>query len=186
MKFYDAMARLLEYPGPDCAERIADVCAHTTGEMQTRVQAFSSVLERMGISRLQEIYIETFEFRAETSPYIGHHLFGEEIRRNLFMAELSGRYRECGIAEAVEMPDHLSRVLSFLGATEVSEERVELIHICLVPALQKLLRALKPDNPYLLLLEAILLAFWQELTSVPQDRESAWASFYSSSSPTLR
>ena len=186
MKFYDAMARLFDYPGLDYPERIADVCAHTTGEMQARLQAFSGALERMGISRMQEIYIETFEFRAETSPYIGHHLFGEEIRRNLFMVQLCGRYRECGFAETVEMPDHLSRVLRFLGATDVSEERTELIHICLVPALQKLLRALKSDNPYLPLLEAVLLACRQELTSVPQDREIAWTSFYSSSSPTSR
>lgn len=186
MNFYDGMARLLGYPGPSCPEGIAQMCMRATSEVSSLLQGFSRAVEQMGISRLQEIYIETFDFRAETSPCIGHHLFGEEIRRNLFMAQLRGRYRDCGFAESIEMPDHLSQVLAFLAVTEVSEERIELIHVCLVPALLKLIRALQPDNPYLLLLQAILLACRQEFTSIPQDGEIAWTQFYSSFSPTSR
>ncbi len=186
MDFYNTMARLLDYPDTDCPEKIAHVCMETTGEMQSLLQTFSRTIKEMGIARLQEIYIETFECRADTSPYIGHHLFGEEIRRNLFMAQLRGRYRDCGLADNVEMPDHLSQVLGFLGASEAGEERTELIHICLVPALHKVVRALKPDNPYMPLLQVILLACGQEFTSIPQDGEIAWKQFYSSFSHTSR
>ena len=187
MKIYGKLANLFEYPEPGIIFDHLDECqALGSGEMQSLFQAFRGQLDQMGIPHLQELYVETFDFHAETSPYVGHHLFGEEIRRNLFMAQLRGRYRESGFADTTELPDHLTNVLRFLTAIGTGEEQTELIHRCLIPALRHMLRALKPDNPYTLLFEAILLAFRQEDTSVLADGEIEWKPFSSLSSPTSR
>ncbi|HEU5404006.1 MAG TPA: molecular chaperone TorD family protein [Terriglobales bacterium] len=182
---YAAVARLLDYPGPEVMED-GRCLALSSGEAHRLLQAFRTAAQDLGIARLQETYIETFDFHAETSPYIGHHLFGEEIRRSLFMAELRGRYRECGVVENSELPDHLASILRFLGAMPAGEERVELIHACLIPALRHMLAALKPDNPYSPLLQAIVLISQQEATAVTPDGEIAWISFCSWSFPTSR
>lgn len=183
---YAVIAHLLDYPGPDFTKNVARCRTSCPDEIHPLLQAFRGRVQDLGVARLQEIYIETFDFHAETSPYIGHHLFGEEIRRSLFMAELRGRYRECGVVENSEVPDHLANVLRFLGATQPGEERSELIHACLIPAIRHMLPALQPDNPYTPLLEAILLISQQETTSVTPDGEIAWIPFCSSSFPTSR
>ncbi len=179
---YAAMAQLLDYPGRDFLGSITRCRELDPGAY---LQAFLDQVEHMGIARLQEIYIDTFDFHAETSPYIGHHLFGEEIRRSLFMAELRGRYRECGVLEDSELPDHVASVLRFLGATQASEERSELIHACLIPAIRHMLHALQADNPYTSLLQAILLVSQQE-AAVTSGGEIAWIPSCSSSFPTSR
>ncbi len=181
-----AMAHLLDYPGPGFMDDIARSLTSASREVHPLLRAFRGWVQQLGLARLQEIYIETFDFHAATSPYIGHHLFGEEIRRSLFMAELRGRYRECGVIENSELPDHLANVLRFLGTIPAGEERSELIHACLIPALRHMLGALKPDNPYTPLLQAILLITQQETTAVTPDGENAWIPFCSSSFPTSR
>lgn len=183
---YAVIAHLLDYPGPDFTKNVARCLTSCPDEIHALLQAFRGWVQSLGVARLQEIYIETFDFHAETSPYIGHHLFGEEIRRSLFMAELRGRYRECGVVENSEVPDHLANVLRFLGATQAGEERSELIHACLIPAIRHMLHALQPDNPYTPLLEAILLIAQQEIKAVTPDGEIAWIPFCSSSFPTSR
>ncbi len=183
---YAVMAHLLDYPGPDFRDNIARCLTSGSGEVHPLLQAFRGRAQDLRVARLQEIYIETFDFHAATSPYIGHHLFGEEIRRSLFMAELRGRYRECGVIENSELPDHLANVLRFLGTIQAGEERSELIQACLIPALRHMLGALKPDNPYTPLLQTILLITQQETTAVTPDGENAWIPFCSSSFPTSR
>jgi nitrate reductase molybdenum cofactor assembly chaperone NarJ/NarW len=183
---YTVIAHLLDYPEANFVDNITRCLAWDSGEGRPILQAFRDRVQELGVVRLQEIYIETFDFHAETSLYIGHHLFGEEIRRSLFMAELRGRYRECGVVENPEVPDHLANVLRFLGATQAGEERSELIYACLVPAIRHMLQAMKAENPYTTLLQAILLICKQETTAVTPDGEIEWMPFCSSSSPTLR
>jgi len=183
---YTVMSHLLDYPGADFVDNIVRCLACGWGDARPILQAFRDRVQKLGVARLQEIYIETFDFHAETSPYIGHHLFGEEIRRSLFMADLRGRYRECGVVENSEVPDHLANVLRFLGATQAGEERSELIYACLVPAIRHVLQAMKTENPYTPLFQAILLICERETTAETPDREIAWMPFCSSSSPTLR
>ncbi|MFB3916152.1 MAG: nitrate reductase molybdenum cofactor assembly chaperone [Terriglobales bacterium] len=183
---YAAMAPLFDYPGPDYLDNIARCLTFSSGEIQSQLRAFRRQIEEIGIACLQEIYIETFDFHAESAAYIGYHLFGEDIRRSLFMAELRGRYRECGLLENSELPDHFANVLRFLGASDAGEERSELIHTCLIPALRHVLRAMKPNNPYTPLLQAILLTSQRESTSIVPAGKIAWTPFSSSSCPTSR
>lgn len=186
MTLYGAMARLFEYPQAELEESYARAMAASSGESHSRLQAFLDSFAPLGTARQQELYIDTFDVCAETSPYIGHHLFGEEIRRNQFMARLRGRYRESGLEDTIELPDHLSNVLCFLAIASAGEERSELTRHCLAPALEHMLRAFRPGNPYALLVQALLLAVQQEENIAVPERESTWPPCSSSSSPMSR
>lgn len=181
MNLYAALANLLEYPGADFLDKAGQALACSSGAIDARLQAFCSQAEQLGLTRLQELYIETFDLKAETSPYLGHHLFGEEIRRSLFMAQLRGRYRQLGIPDTTELPDYLANIFRFVAVLEAGQERAELVHDCLVPALERIVHALPPDNPYTSLIQAILLLSQQDNhSSIPRDGEIAWTSFSSS------
>lgn len=187
MSVFGSLAKLVEYPGPDFAECLEECIVLSTGEFHSSLCDVREQLRKIGLPALQELYIETFDFHSETSPYVGHHLFGEDIRRSLFMAELRGQYRQLAINDGAELPDHLGEVLRFIGAKEPDEETAELVQYCLVPAIAHMLRAAwRADNPYPGLLRAVLFAVKQEYRFDLPHEAIAWIPFSSSSFPTSR
>ena len=96
---------------------------------------------------LREIYTSTFDLAPSCSPYVGVHLFGDEnADRARLMVGLRLAYKRVGMSEGDEMPDHIANVLAF--ASRETEEREELMHLVLVPALKKMNEILAPtSNP---------------------------------------
>ncbi|MDE3155054.1 MAG: nitrate reductase molybdenum cofactor assembly chaperone [Acidobacteriota bacterium] len=181
------LADLLEYPGPDLPGRLdaglsdAPVRGSAAAAPLGR---FRDELAREGYVGFQEAYTRVFDFDPESAPYLGHHLFGEDMRRGAFMAHLKKRYAETGLSSGTEVPDHLSAVLRFAARLEPGEEADELVHDCLVPAAARLGRALEQKaSPYALVLQALLLALqpFDEPTSPREDATCRPSS--SSSSP---
>jgi nitrate reductase delta subunit len=187
MRIHGLLADLIDYPQPDLMRSLDQCMASSSGEINSLLGAFRAQVQEMGRARLEEHYIEIFDFHAEASPYVGHHLFGEDIRRSLFMAQLRERYRQTGLPDRTEVPDHLAEILRFLAAKDADGETVELIHRCLIPAVEHMLRGAKiTDNPYPLLVRAILLVLRQEDDASLQQDDIAWIPYSSSSSPTSR
>ena len=73
------------------------------------------------LGQLQEAYTNAFDLRPDCTPNLGYHLFGDDGRRGLFLAELKGRMEARGIPLGFELPDHISLLLRYLDAAE--EER---------------------------------------------------------------
>lgn len=187
MRIYGLLANLIDYPQPDLLLSLDQCMASSSREINSLLGAFRAQVQEMGMARLEELYIEIFDFHAEASLYVGHHLFGEDIRRSLFMAQLRERYRQTGLPDRTEVPDHLAEILRFLAAKDTDAETAELIHHCLIPAVEHMLRAAKTtDNPYPLLVQAILLVFRREDGANLQQDDIAWIPYSSSSSPTSR
>lgn len=164
MTFYAILAKLMEYPTDDYFVHLDQCAGGSIDQESCELAHFAEQARALGLRRLQETYIELFDLRAETSPYIGHHLFGEDIRRSLFMAKLREHYREAGIADSAELPDHLAEVLRYVSAVncELSGEHAELVERCVLPAVQHMLRAIESSNSaYKHLLCAILLELRQ-------------------------
>ena len=97
---------------------------------------------------LSTIYTSTFDLAPSCSPYVGVHLFGDEnADRARLMVGLRLAYKRIGMSEGDEMPDHIANVLAF--AARQPEERDDLMHMVLVPALRKMNEILAPtSNPY--------------------------------------
>jgi nitrate reductase assembly molybdenum cofactor insertion protein NarJ len=85
--------------------------------------------------------------------YVGHHLFGEDPRRNRFLSLLAEHYRARGFSQGTELPDYLPAMLRFASENASEAETEELIAECMIPALRKMVL---PEGLYALPLRAAL------------------------------
>ena len=102
---------------------------------------------------MQELYVQIFEFNPACTLEIGWHIFGENYERGEFLVRMREQLRRYGIAETTELPDHLVHLLFLMDRME-REQAAELAGQFLLPALEKILDALK-DNPYKTLIGSV-------------------------------
>ncbi len=156
-RLFGIFAPIFEYPTPDLT-RQARECASILRESLPSglMGSFASYSETHPLGRMQEVYTRTFDLQPSCFPYVGYQLFGESYKRGDFLARLKGRCIECGLELGTELPDHLSMVLRFLARVGDGEESRELVSLCLVPALDKMVGSLGSEkNPYLWALQAL-------------------------------
>jgi nitrate reductase delta subunit len=158
---WEALARAVEYPAPRlraAIEELAVNCAPAIPEAAAEFRSFGNELDRLGLAGFEELYTAAFDFEADSAPYVGYQLFGEDPRRSLFMAQLKQRYEEHGLSVGTELPDYLAAVLRLLAAAPEGEEAGELVADCLVPAVEKMRGGLEgKETPYRGLLRAASL-----------------------------
>ncbi|MGH9470472.1 MAG: nitrate reductase molybdenum cofactor assembly chaperone [Terriglobia bacterium] len=170
MDLASCFAALVDYPGPEISALVDEgvsALAPAHPEAASALREFQAEERSVGLGRLQEIYTATFDLRPDLTPNIGHHLFGEDGRRNLFMARLKGFLEERSIAVEPELPDHLSLVLRLLAAQGPGPESAVLVDECLVPAVSRMLQALEPANTYRGALQALLLWLKEPTAAAP-------------------
>ena len=144
MGVYSQFADLLDYP-------------RRRPSRDSNGAAFLAAIEGKSLEEIQELYINAFDFRPDCTPNLGYHLFGDDGRRGLFLAELKERMQNSGIPLGAELPDHISLVLRYIDAAE--DDRAAVIQDCLVPAVTRMAEALDSSgNPYRHALRALLAA----------------------------
>ncbi len=156
---YQLLAPLLEYPTArlweqvgNCISALQPECA----EAAARLKSFEFVVTQGSLGQVQELYTSTFDMRAECSLYVGHHMFGDDPRRGLFMAKLKEDYRKHGVSCGNELPDHLPVVLRYLASREPGEDTQDLIVECVKPTLVRItLQLERVENPYAAVLQAL-------------------------------
>ncbi len=158
---YSLLADVLEYPTPEIAEQ-AEACAFAlalvNGKAQGHFETFSKFCTTVPVSRIEELYTDTFDLQALCCPYVGFHIFGEDRGRGMFMVRLKEHYRAENHEVNGELPDHISVMLRFLSDRERSSENMDLISYCLIPAMKKMVFLFKDGaNPYRGVLEAALV-----------------------------
>lgn len=161
MRASELFADIIDYPGPQLAARVGQCVAclrPAHPKAAELLKGFAVRLADLGTACLQEVYTSTFDMRADASLYVGHHLFREDGRRNVFMAQLSGEYRQCGFARGSDLPDHVAVILRFLAHAPDAEVVRDLLVECLIPAVTNVVNSLKkhPD-PYAPAFGALLL-----------------------------
>lgn len=158
MASYSAFADILDYPEGSLATLIArceETLAGEAPEARTHLLDFQSAIAGKKLGYLQEIYTDAFDLRPGCTPNLGYHVFGDDARRGVFLAELKGRMAAVDLPLGVELPDHLVFILRYLDLVE--QERPPLIEDCLLPSLAKMLEALEnSNNPYEHVLRALL------------------------------
>ncbi len=155
---FETFAAIFEYPTPDLARRARECASLFPGEnpQSDLMDSFASYSASHSLGHLQEVYTRTFDLQPSCFPYIGYQLFGESYKRGDFLARLKGRCTECGLELGTELPDHLAIVLRFLARIGDGEEARDLVSLCLVPALEKMVGSVASEkNPYLWALQAL-------------------------------
>ncbi len=186
MSAYEALAVLLEYPDAGLPSAL-DTCVGTLdGNAAEVLQAFVSAVRERTPSEMEEIYTRTFDLQSDSCLYVGHHLFGEDWRRGMFMARLKHRYEESGFAAITEVPDYLPAVLRFVAGGTDRVETAELLQDCVIPAAARLLRRLEGEsNPYAAVLRALVMVIAPEGDRNFDTEDSSCKPFSSSPFPIL-
>lgn len=168
------LARLLEYPGADladCVTRLRGAWTEFSGHASGPVPGES--LLALSTDQREELYTSTFDVTPRCVPYLSIHLFGEEnFKRGELMAALHARHAQLGLETRGELPDHIALVLHL--ATLIDEdERRELVALCLLGPLAKMIDALPEEHPYRPVLQAVqrsLQAAHPDLQAAPSPR----------------
>ncbi len=186
---YGLLATVLDYPGaalPAAVGRLIELLREDSTQSAAALVAFQGEFQSGGLTGLQEWYIRTFDFRADSSLYVGHHLFGESGRRGVFISELADRYRGRQLPPAEDLPDHIGCLLRYLAALDPGEEASELIHACLIPAISRINAAKAiAASPYRPVLEVLPGLLQQSENDCVPSGELAWIPSSSSHFPIL-
>lgn len=171
---YGHFATIVSYPGIETwrsLDALIEGLAAKFPESSAMMVKFREAAESLGQDALEEVYLETFEMRAECALYAGHQIFSEDWRRGAFMAALKEQYRVHGISIGLELPDHLSMLLRYLESLAPGDEMEELIGDCIIPAVRKVQAAIEGRSPYSHVLEALLHCLPPRLVSEPEFEE---------------
>jgi len=161
MQFCEFFGDLLDYPQPMLLRNMQNGIESMAGEHSEAaalLSEFHSSILGLPPGKLEEIYTNSFDFRAEASLYVGHHLFGEHFKRSVLMARLKNWYEARSFSAGAEMPDHISVVLRFLARNQDDPDTQEFITECLIPAVTRIIAGLEQGaGPYEGALQALLL-----------------------------
>ena len=148
----EVLADLLDYPVADWQSRCDECKELLTAESESFASQFSlfaSETERLSLSDLQELYTRTFDLSPVCALDIGYHLFGENYKRGVFLANLRETEAPFDLGQEHQLPDYLPVLLRLLTKLDDEELRSALIVDCMIPALEKMLKTLgEGENPY--------------------------------------
>ncbi len=153
------LAQALRYPFPDQIDTLISQVASLNGKPGSKAFAkFLALLQPLSLNKQEELYTRTLDLSPLAAPYIGYHIWGESYKRGEFMAQLNHEMKACQIDLEGELPDHLRPVLQYLAVS--SAPLPELIEVLdqAIKSMQKSLKKVDANNPYLLLFNAIGLA----------------------------
>ena len=168
---YRTLADLLDYPVADWQLRCDECTALPDAENQSLVShfaLFASETERLSLSELQELYTRTFDLSPVCALEIGYHLFGENYKRGVFLANLRETQALFDLGQQHQLPDYLPVLLRLLTKLDDEELRSALIVDCMIPALEKMLKTLSEgENPYRHLIAVINMVLKSEAGAYP-------------------
>jgi len=149
---YENLADLLDYPVADWQSRCDECKELLTAESESFLSQFSLFVtetEKLSLSELQELYTRTFDLSPVCALDIGYHLFGENYKRGVFLANLRETEAPFDLGQEHQLPDYLPVLLRLLTRLDDEELRGSLIVDCMIPALEKMLKTLSEgENPY--------------------------------------
>ena len=164
---YEGFAGLLDYPGtgwPLLIESSGELLADGRLEVFAAFTDFSKGVVTLPLWELQELYTRTFDLSPVCALDIGYHLFGENYKRGIFLANLRETEAPFDLGQEHQLPDYLPVLLRLLTKLDDEELRGSLISECLVPALEKMLQTLGAgENPYRHLIESVRITLQSEI-----------------------
>ncbi|MBI2186031.1 MAG: molecular chaperone TorD family protein [Acidobacteria bacterium] len=164
----EALAALVAYPRADYATRVAAcreaLVAADAGQAIGHLDAFASRIDGSTLEEMQERFTATFDLNPACTLDVGWHLYGEQYERGAFLAAMREALRTHGVSESMELPDHLTHLLTLMGRQDEARAG-ELASRALGPALERILTALAgTDNLFEPLLRAIAVVVAQTRT----------------------
>lgn len=180
-----ALSRLLSYPDDqtvEAAELLYIILQDELPETAKKLSAFGAFVEQHELWEVEEAFTRTFDVSPTCALEVGWHLFGEEYARGMFLVRMREEMRKYGIAESVELPDHITHVLAVIAAMP-DDEAERFVLACVEPAVGKMRQALdNQETPYkhvVACLESVLHHVWGKGESLNDGRETSHPDMHS-------
>jgi len=165
----EALADLFEYPRSGWNERLNEcrwLARSFLPDRVTPLSGFHRRVEGLPIEELQELYTSTFDLKPVCTMEIGYHLFGDNYKRGVFLANLRKMESPYDLGQDRQLPDYLPVLLRLLARIEHDELRGDLIGQCVVPGMETMFKELdRENNPFADLVAATMMI----LESDPRD-----------------
>jgi len=168
---YEDLAALLDYPSQGwrlLIESCGELVANERADSSAALANFRETVITLSLSELQELYTRTFDLSPVCALDIGYHLFGENYKRGVFLANLRETEAPFDLGQEHQLPDYLPVLLRLLTKLDDEELRSALIVDCMIPALEKMLKTLsESENPYRHLIAAVNTKLKSEAGAYP-------------------
>lgn len=156
MALDEAFARIFSYPDENCHTWIRE-CGRLLawdGNTSQLFSRFAGHALAVRIEELEELFVQTFEMTRQRALEVGWHLYGEQYKRGEFLVHMRSLLRRYGVAETLELPDHLSHCLLLLPRLD-EREAFQFVRSSLRPALERIRQGFEGDNPYRYAIESL-------------------------------
>ena len=164
-RVFSHLARIFSYPDAETLTHLERLEELLEGQHErlNRLSRFADLIRLNGIRLLEEVFTQAFDLSTTNCLEVGWHLYGEDYKRGQFLVRMRAALAEKGIAESLELPDHLSHCLQLLSRLDDEDSEIFVGHF-LQPAITRIVKGLPEENvyrgPIKLLYE--LLAEWAE------------------------
>ena len=144
-EIYTHLSRLIAYPEKKevlCAGSDA-ISRHSREQgIPPALASFAEFVAQSSLAAIQEEYVATFDFSPAVALYLGHHLYGDNQKKALYLINIKQEFRRYGFTPfSNELPDHFPLLLEFLAHLarhEGVDVRQAFISECVLPGMERL------------------------------------------------
>ncbi|MEH7225144.1 nitrate reductase molybdenum cofactor assembly chaperone [Bacillus sp. JJ1566] len=177
------MSRILDYPDQTLLENYPDLEKYVNEEVGS-VNMRNEILERiaplfkMPLLELQELYVDTFDYKDRTSLYLTSHELGDSRKRGAALIKLQKLIVEGGFEyHGKEIVDYIPMLFELL-AHAPEGENFERLYRRLAFAVNRIHKNLFDSNPYHKIVNLLMMFVFEapeaeEITLLENQREEA-------------
>jgi nitrate reductase delta subunit len=147
------VSRILDYPNQPFFEERSSMFSFiheniSSEDVRKEVKNRIYPLYEMSLKDLQELFVETFDYKEKTNLYLTAHELGDSRKRGIALIQLQKLIFEAGFDfVGKELADYIPMLLEFL-AVAPEEERFFNLSQRVAYAIQRILNNLSDRNPY--------------------------------------
>lgn len=175
------LSRLLEYPGEDFIKErstIEEVVHEYIPSENMRKEVLTRIasLYQMNLYDLQQVYVETFDYKEQTSLYLTAHELGDSRKRGAALIKMQKLICEGGFEyEGKQLADYIPMLLELLAVAPEGDNFTRLSRRMAI-AIQRILNHIPSTNPYHHVVELLMMFVFEapeaeEISLLENERE---------------
>ncbi|WP_251552201.1 nitrate reductase molybdenum cofactor assembly chaperone [Neobacillus muris] len=147
------MSRILDYPDEaffQCQSEVEEWINQSFHEETTRKEVFQRILPlfELKMEELQELYVDTFDYRDKTNLYLTAHELGDSKKRGAALIQLQKLIMDAGFNfQENELADYIPMLLELLTVCP-ENEKFKKLSKRVSYALSRVIDHLEESNPY--------------------------------------
>lgn len=177
------LSRILDYPYTTFTEEQATITGLireciSSEDIQKEVLCRIDLFYQLPLAQLEQLYVETFDYKEKTNLYLTAHELGDSRKRGSALIQLQKLISEAGFEYVgKDLADYIPMLLELLAVTPEEEKYIKLSRR-IAYAIDRILTNLPDDNPYKKALELGMMYVFEtpdaeEISALEKLREEA-------------